>query len=168
MVINIELFSIPGAGGIIEKEIDGEKNILTQIRIKPHASYENGLIEIPAGKIRAFESIFDTLKREIKEETGLDVINILGESLSTIYEENSYKVINFMPFSCSQNLIGSYPIMVFVFICQVEGELLPFSDESNNYRWTPVSELKRILKDAPESLYPMHVDTLRKYIHVCG
>ncbi len=163
----MEKFSIPGAGGIIVKDINGEKNILMQTRVKPHAPQEDGLLEIPAGKIRAFENIFDTLKREIKEETGLDVVEILGECLSTIYEEHSYKVINFMPFSCSQNLIGDYPIMVFVFICHVEGELLPFSDESKNYKWTSISEIKRILTDSPQSLYPMHVDTLKKYVLAC-
>lgn len=119
--IDMEQFSIPGAGGIVVKEINGEKNILMQARIKPHAPCEDGLLEIPAGKIRAFESIFDTLKREIMEETGLNVVEILGENQSTIFEGNSYKVINFMPFSCSQNLIGNYPIMVFVCICKIEG-----------------------------------------------
>ena len=110
----MERLAIPGAGGIIVKEINGAKHILTQIRVRPDVPCENGLIEIPAGKIQAFESIFDTLKREIKEETGLDVVEILGENLSTIYEGNSYKVVN-----------------------------------------------------APQSLYPMHVDTLTKYIHSC-
>lgn len=163
----MEQFSIPGAGGIIVKEINGEKNILTQTRVKPEAPYENGLMEIPAGKIRAFENIYDTLKREVKEETGLDVVDILGEKQSTVYEGNSYKVINFMPFSCAQNLIGKYPIMVFVFICKVEGELLPFSDESKNYKWKPISEVKRMLMDSPQSFYPMHIDTLKKYICEC-
>jgi 8-oxo-dGTP pyrophosphatase MutT (NUDIX family) len=50
----MEQFSIPGAGGIIVKDINGEKNILMQTRVKPHAPQENGLLEIPAGKIRAF------------------------------------------------------------------------------------------------------------------
>lgn len=98
-----------------------------QTRVKPEALCEDGLIEIPAGKIRAFESIFDTLRREVKEETGLDITEIQGENLSTVYKGNSYMVINFMPFSCSQNLVGNYPIMVFVFICKAEGEMLPFS-----------------------------------------
>lgn len=165
--VDKEQFSIPGAGGIIVKDINGEKNILMQTRIKPMTPCENGLLEIPAGKIRAFESIFDTLKREIKEETGLDVIKIFGAEQSTIYEGNSYKVINFMPFSCSQNITGNYPIMVFVFICEVEGELLPFSDESKNYKWSPISDIKKLLEDSPQSFYPMHIDTLKKYIYDC-
>lgn len=128
----MERFSIPVAGGLIVREINGEDNILMQTRVKPEALYEDGLIEIPAGKIRAFESIFDTLRREVKEETGLDITEIQGENLSTVYKGNSYMVINFMPFSYSQNLVGNYPIMVFVFICKAEGEMLPFSDESKN------------------------------------
>ena len=162
-----EQFSIPGAGGIIVKEINGVKNILMQTRIKPESPCENGLLEIPAGKIQAFENIFDTLKREIKEETGLDVVEILGENLSTIYEGNSYKVVNFMPFSCSQNLIGDYPIMVFVFICTVTGELLPFSGESKDYKWISIAELKQIIAETPQSLYPMHIGTLEKYVNSC-
>ena len=163
----MEQFSIPGVGGIIEKDINGIKNILMQTRIKSNMPCENGLIEIPAGKIRAFECIFDTLKREIKEETGLEVVEIKGENISAIYESNSYKVINFMPFSCSQNLIGDYPIMVFVFICKVKGELLSFSDESQDYKWIPLAEVKRIVEDSPQLLYPMHVDTLKKYVYSC-
>ena len=160
----MEQFSIPGAGGIIVKEIDGKENILLQTRVKPNAPCEDGLLEIPAGKIRAFENIFDTLKREIKEETGLDVTEILGENLLTVYRGNSYKVINFMPFSCSQNLSGNYPIIVLVFICKVKGELLPFSDESRNYKWTPIAEIKRLLSNSSEVFYPMHIDTLKKYV----
>jgi len=69
-----------------------------------------------------------------------------------------------MPFSCSQNIVGDYPIMVFVFICRVTGDLLPFSDESKNYKWASISEIKTLLADTPEAFYPMHIDTLKKYI----
>ena len=161
----MEEFSVPGVGGIIVKDIDGENNILLQTRIKPNDTSEDGLLEIPAGKIRAFESIFDALIREVKEETGLDVVEIFGENLSSVYENNSYRVINFMPFSCSQNIIGNYPIMVFVFVCRAEGELLAFSDEAKNYKWIPVSKVKEMLEGSPDTFYPMHVDTLKKYVN---
>lgn len=161
--LNAEKFSIPGVGGIVISERSGEPHILMQTRCKEDAPSENGLIEIPAGKIRAFESIFYALKREIREETGLTVTKILGEDSSPVYEADEYRVINFTPFSCAQNVAGKYPIMVFVFLCHVEGELLPYSDEAKNYQWVSVSKLKTMLKE-PGQLYPMHVDTLHKYV----
>lgn len=113
----MEQFSIPGAGGIIVKEINYEKNILIQTRIKPNAPCEDGLLEIPAGKIRAFESIFNTLKREIKEETGLDVVEILGENLSMDADFKTKKNINgftsvFLPNAhrYSQKVRSSLPV----------------------------------------------------------
>ncbi|WP_072910919.1 NUDIX domain-containing protein [Pseudobutyrivibrio xylanivorans] len=59
-----ELFSKPAAGGIIEKIVDGEVFVLIQERCKGNV-HEDGLIEIPAGKIREFENIYDCLRREI-------------------------------------------------------------------------------------------------------
>lgn len=160
----MEQFSIPGTGGIIVKNTNKESFILLQKRSKSGAPREEGLLEIPAGKIRAFENIFDTLKREVKEETGLDIVEILGEDGSTVYQGNSYRVLNFTPFSCAQNLQGEYPIMVFVFICRAEGDLLASSDESRDYRWTPAGEIAGMLNSSPELFYPMHVDTLKKYL----
>jgi len=97
----MELFAKPGVGGIIEKHIDGIDYILIQERCKNDAKSESGLIEIPAGKIREFENIFDCLRREVYEETGLIVVNIEGENEATYYESNGYKVINYTPFSSS-------------------------------------------------------------------
>ena len=158
-----ELFSKPAAGGIIEKVVDGEVYILMQERDKGN-DLEEGMIEIPAGKIREFENIYDCLRREIFEETGLEVTYIQGEEEAEIIEHNGYKVINYTPFSCSQNVAGEYPIMVQVFICRASGEALNGSDESRNIRWVSLTELGNMLRDKEESFYPMHISTLKKYL----
>lgn len=160
----MELFSIPGVGGIIEKNIAGVDCILVQDRCKDNAKTETGLIEIPAGKIREFENIFNCLRREIREETGLEVTYIEGENESIIFEENNYKVINYSPFSCSQNIEGTYPIIVQIFICKADGELLKNTNESKNIRWIPIYELIDLLKNNRNTFYPMHVVTLMKYL----
>jgi 8-oxo-dGTP pyrophosphatase MutT (NUDIX family) len=160
-----EKFQIPGVAGIIERMNSGSKEILIQERVKQDAPDENGLIEIPAGKIREFENLFDTLRREVFEETGLTVTEIIGENSFQPVKENGYKVIGCEPFYISQNLKGSYPIMVITFICKVTGNMVLKSDESENIRWISIPELEQTLNNYPERFYPMHVSALRKYIN---
>lgn len=160
----IEKFTIPGAGGIIEKNENGIDYILIQERFKENLKAENGLIEIPAGKTREFENIYECLKREIKEETGLEVYEIDGEKDAVIYESNGYKVLNYIPFTSTQNMEGYYPIMVQTFICKAKGEILSATNETRNLRWVSVSELKELLDKNEKGFYPMHVIALKRYI----
>ncbi len=159
-----EKFMMPGAGGIIEKSISGIKHILVQERYKHDAPLEKGLIEIPAGKIREFENIYDCLRREIKEETGLEVVEIEGETSSMVIESNGYKVLSYEPFASSQNIEGTYPIMVQTFICKVKGDLVTSTNETRFLRWVSLEELENILEYQCNSFYPMHVNALRKYL----
>lgn len=163
----MEKFAIPGVGGILEKNVNGEDYILIQDRYKEDAIEESGLIEIPAGKIREFENIFDCLRREIKEETGLEITEIVGEQTCSVVEAEGYRVISYEAFSSSQNILGAYPILVQVFICKVRGELLTESNESRNMRWVTLEKIKQLL-DKPQLLYPMHVATLKKYLEYKG
>lgn len=160
----LETFAKPAAGGIIEKNIDGDSYILVQERFKENAPLERGLIEIPAGKIREFENIYDCLRREIKEETGLDVIEIKGENEAQIFESNGYKVLEYTPFASCQCVDGYYSIMVQVFICRVKGQLLKESNESKNIRWISINELRQLLSKFEDKFYPMHVLSLKKYL----
>lgn len=162
----MEVFAKPAVGGIIEKRINGMDYILIQERCKDGGGSENGLIEIPAGKIREFENIFDCLRREIWEETGLEVIGVEGEDQVIIIDLNGYKVINYMPFFCAQNIEGNYPIMVQTFICKVKGEMLDRTNESKNIRWILLSELKDMIDKDEKSFYPMHVIALKKYLNI--
>ncbi len=161
-----EKFAIPGVGGLITKNEDGVEYILLQDRSKKGSESEEGLIEIPAGKIREYENIFDCLRREIFEETGYIVQNIVGEKESTIISCNGYEVLSYEPFNSSQNLTGNYPIMVQIFLCQIkeDNEIHSGSDESKNIRWMKKTELKELLVQR-NKFYPMHINTLGKF---CG
>jgi ADP-ribose pyrophosphatase len=160
----MELLTKPAVGGIIEKNIDGLDYILIQDRFKDNAKLEYGLLEIPAGKIREFENIFNCLRREIREETGLEVTYIKGEDETVILETNGYKVLNYTPFSCCQNIQGTYPIMVQIFICNADGELLNGTNETKNIRWMSLIELKELLEADKSLFYPMHIITLERYL----
>lgn len=159
-----ERFMKPAAAGIIEKEESGKQYVLLQDREKADAEMESGLWEIPAGKIREYENIYDCLRREIWEETGLTVTEIQGESDSVWYESNGYRVLQYTPFASTQNVSEAYAIMVQCFICKAEGVLAKETNETQNLRWVELRELKKMLEMQPECFFPMQVLTLKKYI----
>lgn len=94
----MEKFAIPGVGAIIEKVIDNTRYILMQERHKEDENTDNGMIEIPAGKIREYENIFTTLRREVMEKTGLTVTKIHGEELTIESTISGKRVVSFTPF----------------------------------------------------------------------
>ena len=159
----MEIFAKPAVGAIIEKVYDDKKYILIQQRNKTDEVVEKGMVEIPAGKIRGYENIFEALRREIWEETGLRIIKIEGEENLTISKDSGYKTISFVPFCSTQNLSGGYSIMLQTFICQAEGELLEETNETINIRWESIDTIEKMLENNSKQFYPMHINALRKY-----
>ena len=160
----MEKFAVPCVAAIIEKIINNEKYILIQTRQKEDGAETNGMLEIPAGKIREYENIFEALKREVKEETGLTITKILGEDrqISNLIGDN--EVISYTPYCVTQNLSGAYSIILNTFLCEAEGELLTETNESQNIHWIKIEELKKILKNNPEKIFLLHINALQKYL----
>ena len=162
----MEIFAKPCAGAIIEKIIDGEKHILLQTRQKSGGGDTNGKLEIPAGKIREYEDVFSTIRREVLEETGLTVTKIYGEELAAVTQVGEVKTISFEPFCITQNLRGAYSIILNTFICEAEGETLPSTDEAQNVGWVNISEVRQIIENEPERVFFMHINALKKYLNM--
>ena len=159
-----ETFAIPAVGAIIVKKSENEEFILVQNRKKNNGDGMDGLLEIPAGKIREYENIFEALRREVWEETGLHLTTIQGEENSKFLDVNGNKTIIFSPYCVTQNLSGAYSIILSTFICEAEGKLLERTNETENIRWMKKDELKKIVDNSPESIFLMHVNALRKYL----
>ena len=160
----MEKFAVPCVAAIIEKIINNEKYILIQTRQKEDGAETNGMLEIPAGKIREYENIFVALRREVKEETGLTITKILGEDkqISNLIKGN--EVISYSPYCITQNLSGAYFIILNTFLCEVEGELLTETNESQNIHWINIEEIRRFLKNNPEKIFLLHINALQKYL----
>lgn len=159
-----ETFAIPAAGAIISQEIGGAHCILLQERQKSDGGITNGLLEIPAGKIRAYENIYDALCREVWEETGLTVTEIAGEAQCRASSCGGFDTISFQPYCITQNLSGAYSLLLCTFLCHTEGVLLDSTDETAHLRWVPLDEARQMLQDRPEAFFPMHLNALRQYL----
>lgn len=159
-----EVFAKPCVGAIIEKNINHEKYILVQTRQKEDGGKTNGLIELPAGKIREYEDVFTALRREVREETGLNVTKIYGETCASLVETNGITTISFTPYCITQNLSSAYSIILNTFLCEAEGELLRSTDETENIHWMHINDVKSLVLEEPEKIFFMHINALRKYL----
>ena len=64
-----EQLYIPFVGAIIYRETDNGAEIIVQVREKDSDSEYSGSVEIPGGKFRAFEDVYETVRREAREES---------------------------------------------------------------------------------------------------
>lgn len=159
--------SIPVVSAIIERVVDGETEILVQTRWKPKGDPEySGTLEIPAGWINRYENVYDALKREVLEETGLKVLKIKPEIRTRIHSPKGDGSFAFVPFCCQQQLKGGRPWIGFVFICEVENkEPTPQPGEVRDIRWMKKSELKKIFDRSPEKIFTLQLGVLDYYFN---
>lgn len=151
-----------------KKDENGETLVYLQERWKPKVSPTySGMIEIPAGGIDEYENVYDALQREVKEECGLDIIKIIGDSRNEVYQyKEKDRSFVFKPFICQQVLStnGGLPWIGFVFICEVEGEVKINETEARNPRWVNMTELKELIYNNPEKVFPLQLPALKYYI----
>ena len=159
----MEVFLKPAVGAIIEKAEQGKRYLLIQERNKENGGIEHGMTEIPAGKIREYENIFDALRREVLEETGLRLTYIYGEECVVSSKINGYEHISFSPFCVTQNLGGGYSIILHTFLCRAAGDLQIKTNETVNVRWELAETVEAMLFENPQQFYPIHINALRKY-----
>lgn len=153
-----EVFAKPCVGAIIEKIIGNERHILIQTRQKEDGNETNGMLEIPAGKIREYEDVFSALRREVWEETGLKITKIYGEDTSVSTQTGDVTTISFNPYCVTQNLSGAYSMILNTFLCEAEGDLIESTNETENVHWEKVSEIERLLRENPEKIFFMHIN----------
>ncbi|AOZ90839.1 NUDIX hydrolase [Paenibacillus crassostreae] len=131
---------------IIERKMGAEIEIVIQNRNKAN---EPITIELPGGRIEPFESLTQALRREVKEETGLDLIVIEEEDLRIVSEGVYFEVECIQPFVAFQTIKGPVDSVGYYFRCKAEGELLDSGDETTDIRWINIKDLKVLLEDDP-------------------
>jgi len=149
---------------IIERFRNGQWEVLLQTRWKPEDDLKHsGLLEIPGGRVEVGEDVYTALKREVKEECGLEIQDIKpGKETQTKgkFDEVS---IAFVPF-CGEQHLGSN-FVGFVFVCTARGELISKGVyDAKEPRWISLVELKRLVLKEPEKIYSYHLSALKYYV----
>lgn len=159
--------AIPYVGAIIERDNHGAKELLLQTRWKPHADpLYSGTLEFPAGVLdKPYENVFDTVAREIKEETGLTLKAIKGDDKTSTYSpKGSDESIAFRPFCCTQQLKDGKPWIGFVFIAHVEdGEPKAQLSEAKDVQWVLASKVKELVAKSPEKFFGLELPAWEYY-----
>lgn len=125
----------PSVYGII---IDQEEVVLLENK-------SNGKFWFPGGGVELCEKLEEALKREVIEETGLDI----GVGEMIFFKEN---------FFYYQPLDEAYHAFLFFFICKTKNKLLSNSTdlESKNPKWIKISKIKKEqINDLADDLYEL-------------
>jgi 8-oxo-dGTP diphosphatase len=112
---------VVGVIGIIRK-VD---NILLMRRALTKST-NPGKWEAIAGKVEFKEHPNNTLHREIKEESGLNVL------------------INERPLAVSQAMRGTEPMILVYYLCDYVSGDVTLSREHDDYKWANIQELKTL------------------------
>jgi len=152
------------ASAIIERFHDGQWEVLLQTRWKPEEDAQHsGLLEIPGGRIEVGEDVYTALKREVKEECGLEIESIKPGKETVTKGKFDEVSVAFVPL-CGERYLGSN-FVGFVFVCTAKGELITkgFYD-AKEPRWVRLEDLKRLVHEEPEKIYSYHLSALKYYV----
>ncbi|MGP4081058.1 NUDIX hydrolase [Pseudalkalibacillus sp. R45] len=136
------------ARAIIERKRGSEIEILVQMRDKPN---QPKALELPGGRIEEYESIQDALHREVFEETGLKIKEIIQGTNQKVYSNNGTTIEGLIPFFVYQTIQGPVDSIGFIFRCEVEEGELTANDEASGHQWMCISDVQRLFENAPDS-----------------
>jgi 8-oxo-dGTP pyrophosphatase MutT (NUDIX family) len=146
---------------------EGEIEILLQSRMNSNDSVYYGTLEIPAGHINKWENVYDTLAREVLEETGLQIIEVLGDEQTKVVSGNGQDAaFAFKPFMCQQYLRGQgWSWIGFAFRCHVaDGEIKAQPGETAKHQWIKLAQLQKMIEEDKSKFFTLQLPVLQSLL----
>ena len=130
---------------------EGENGIEYVVQMRDHPGQRQSL-EFLGGTVEVHESLLTALRREVREETGLEVEEIEGRAVKHSGMKSTVECLE--PFAVYQTTEGFNGMGVY-FRCRAKGVLLMEGDGTRGVRWMPEAELASRLADNPDQFNEM-------------
>lgn len=137
---------VPNVAALIHPD-RGRSEVLLQRRDKEGEAVR-GLWELPGGRWRPGEAPEAALRREVEEETGLEVAEVLSAAYTRgLAPDIAFGVVH--PIAVVNGIEGAYPSLHVLLACVAPGNPRPLVGETAEPTWWPVDRLRRALRDEP-------------------
>lgn len=125
-----------------------------------------GRLEIPGGRWRSGEAPDEAIRREVAEETGLEISQVIG----VVPHEVAGKVTVFAiaPLVVVAGGPGAFPASHLVLVAEADGEPTPEVGETADVRWWSLEDVARLLSTDVDAFIPSTAVALRAYVRQVG
>jgi 8-oxo-dGTP pyrophosphatase MutT (NUDIX family) len=140
-----EALVVPNVAALVVPDRRAE-SVLLQRRDK-EGEVVRGRLELPSGRWRAGETVEQAVRREVAEETGLEIVEILGPPAKTVCveRERPYQILE--PAVVTVGVGGAYPALHLTYLCIAPGDPVARAGETRDPRWYGLAEVRRLLEE---------------------
>ena len=156
-----EALVVPNVAAIVYDE--DRSKLLLQRRDKP-GEVVRGRLEVPGGRWRAGESAAVAVAREVLEETGITVTEMIDQGTTHNFSaEMSIEATH--PAAVIAGLHGAYPALLVVYECVGVGSPRPRAGETAAPAWWTIEEARGHLEGDPEDFVWQAAAVLRTVLN---
>ncbi len=141
-----EAVVVPNVAAIVYRGAT-RREILLQRRDKPGEAVR-GRWEVPGGRWRAGESAVDAIIREVREETGIELLAV-SAAAERMEAEPSIAFGIARPLAVVTGIDGAYPSLHVVFECMGDGDPRAAPGETADPAWVALEDVRQTAIDDP-------------------
>lgn len=145
----------------VTRSAENHEMLILQRRDDPKEPVR-GAYEIPGGRWRAGEDPLAAITREVREETGLDLVRVEGIEVDRLDQRRTIASVS--PLVVVAGVDGAFPAVHVVLVADATGEPRSMPGESSDVRWWHVDEVRGAMASEREAFVPSTFAALTAYL----